>query len=144
MVCLDTMGQDREFTDQEKRFALETVQRYIEIWEKSEQDNLTADRDRRIELVSGEAADPEQDAEAMTEFQEKAENFVWKKNDSDKIYFNRHVTEEEYVPDEELVQIENKYKYLSIIANRFKDSKEWNGFIDNLKEYRVMRYPQIF
>ena len=26
VVCLDTMGQDREFTDEEKRFALRTVQ----------------------------------------------------------------------------------------------------------------------
>ena len=135
------MGQDREFTEQEKRFALETVQRYIQIWEKSEQDNLTADRDRRIELLAGESGDPEQDAEAVVDFQDKIENFVWKANDSDKIYFNRHVTEEEYVADEELVSIENKYKYLAIIANRFKDAKDWNGYIDNLKEYRVMRYP---
>ena len=110
----------------------------------SERSNLIADRDRRIELLAGESGDPEQDAEAVVEFQDKIENFVWKTDDSDKIYFNRHVTEEEYVADEELVQIENKYKYLAIIANRFKDAKDWNGYIDNLKEYRVMRYPQIF
>ena len=135
------MGQDRVFSDEEKRFALETVKKYIEIWEKSEADNLTADRDRRIELQGGEGGDPEQDAEAVVDFQEKMENFTWKKDDADKIYFNRHTTEEEYVAEEELVSIENKYKYLTIIANRFKDSKDWNTYVDNLKEYRVMRYP---
>lgn len=62
------MGQDRVFSDEEKRFALETVKKYIEIWEKSEADNLTADRDRRIELLGGEGGDPEQDAEAVTDF----------------------------------------------------------------------------
>ena len=25
IICLDTLGQDRQFTDEEKRFALETV-----------------------------------------------------------------------------------------------------------------------
>ena len=69
----------------------------------SERSNLIADRDRRIELLAGESGDPEQDAEAVVEFQDKIENFVWKTDDSDKIYFNRHLTEEEYVADEELV-----------------------------------------
>ena len=33
VVCLDAMGQDREFTIEEKRFALQTVEDYIRIWE---------------------------------------------------------------------------------------------------------------
>ena len=49
------MGQDREFTIEEKRFALNTVKQYIAIWEKEERDALTADRDRRVELTHGES-----------------------------------------------------------------------------------------
>jgi len=41
IVCIDTMGQDRELTDEQKRFALSTVQKYKDIWEKVEQENLT-------------------------------------------------------------------------------------------------------
>ena len=40
VVCLDTMGQDRELTDEQKEFALTTVERFIEIWEKAEDNAL--------------------------------------------------------------------------------------------------------
>ena len=53
----------------------------------------------------------------------------------------KHITDEEYTPEEELASIENKYKYLKVIANRFLNNEEWLGYVENLKEYRVMRYP---
>ena len=37
------MGQDRKFSDDELRFALETVQFYKETWEKIENSNLLSD-----------------------------------------------------------------------------------------------------
>lgn len=43
VVCLNTMGQDREFTEEELKFALDTVQHFKECWEKSERKNLRAD-----------------------------------------------------------------------------------------------------
>ena len=46
------MGQDREFTDDERRFALETVKNFKEIWERTEQENLRRDRDRKLEIMS--------------------------------------------------------------------------------------------
>ena len=33
VVCLDTMGQDREISDEQKEFALTTIERFIQIWE---------------------------------------------------------------------------------------------------------------
>ena len=42
---MDTMGQDREFTQDEKDFALNAVFRYREHWEKFEVTKLTEDRD---------------------------------------------------------------------------------------------------
>jgi len=36
VVCLDTMGQDREFTDEQRRFALTTVRNFKDIWERTE------------------------------------------------------------------------------------------------------------
>ena len=46
VVCLDTLGQDRELTPEEKRFVLQTVKSFREIWEKTEADALRQDRDR--------------------------------------------------------------------------------------------------
>ena len=51
VVCLDTMGQDRQFTDEEKTFALTTIRKFKEAWEKEERDNLTADRDRKLGIM---------------------------------------------------------------------------------------------
>ena len=56
----------------------------------------------------------------------------------------RHITDEDFVPEEELGSIENKYKWLKVIANRFDANADWLAYVTNLKKYRVMRYPQIF
>lgn len=42
------MGQDRKFTEDEKLFALRTVQRYRDRWEQCELDNLKADIEAKI------------------------------------------------------------------------------------------------
>jgi hypothetical protein len=43
VVCMNTCGQDRQFTEDEKKFALRTVQFYRDRWEKLEEENLTSD-----------------------------------------------------------------------------------------------------
>ena len=52
VVCLDTMGQDREFSPDEKRFCLTVVQAFIKNWERAEVASLKADRDARVEVMS--------------------------------------------------------------------------------------------
>lgn len=42
------MGQDRQFTEQEKLFALRAVQMYRDRWEESEREDLKRDIDARI------------------------------------------------------------------------------------------------
>jgi len=53
VVCLDTLGQDREFSDDQRRFVLNTILKYRSIWEGEQRDNLTRDRDERLALVKG-------------------------------------------------------------------------------------------
>lgn len=48
VICLDTIGQDRELTAEQKQFALETIERFIAIWELEERVALTDDRTRRL------------------------------------------------------------------------------------------------
>ena len=50
VVCLDTMGQDREFTDDQRRFVLETVQAFKKAWEQSEVRVMDNDVDIMMEL----------------------------------------------------------------------------------------------
>jgi hypothetical protein len=48
VCCLNTMGQDRKFTEEERMFALRTVQRYRDRWERCEKDNLKSDIEAKI------------------------------------------------------------------------------------------------
>ena len=48
VVCLDTMGQDRVFTDKEKQFILESIHRYRCHWENFEKEKVAQDRDALI------------------------------------------------------------------------------------------------
>lgn len=48
VVCLDTLGQDRQLTDDQKRFALETVAKFKTAWENFDEQKLRIDRDARI------------------------------------------------------------------------------------------------
>ena len=43
VVCLNTLGQDRCFTEKEVSFAIETVKKYRDTWEKLEKKNLEHD-----------------------------------------------------------------------------------------------------
>ena len=45
VVCLDTLGQDRAFSKDEIRFALETTQFYKNTWEENERKCLQSDID---------------------------------------------------------------------------------------------------
>ena len=45
------MGQDREFTEDEKKFALRTVRDYRDRWEQVERDNLQSDIVRRVQRI---------------------------------------------------------------------------------------------
>lgn len=42
------MGQDRQFTDEQKRFVLRVVQAFRQNWERAENAALISDRDRKI------------------------------------------------------------------------------------------------
>lgn len=43
VVCLNTMGQDRKFTEDQKLAALRCVQEFSEKWEVVEKENLSHD-----------------------------------------------------------------------------------------------------
>ena len=54
VVCLNTLGQDRNFSDDERKAALRTVQQYRDIWEQNEQENLKADIEHRLDQLDAD------------------------------------------------------------------------------------------
>ena len=49
VVCLNTMGQDRRFSEEERKMALRTIQRFRNTWEEIEGNNLEKDIEAQIE-----------------------------------------------------------------------------------------------
>lgn len=49
VVCLNTMGQDRQYTNREKLFALRTIQDFRDRWEALEVENLRHDVQAKID-----------------------------------------------------------------------------------------------
>jgi hypothetical protein len=52
VVCLNTLGQDLEFSEDEKQFALKTVKMYKDTWDALEKKNL--DNDVKLYLQHGD------------------------------------------------------------------------------------------
>jgi len=88
VVCLDTLGQDRQFSDAERRFVLTTIQTYKKIWEAEQKGNLTRDRDERLTLSKGpveeEGGDaPEDKEDAMVELEKQIEEVLNTQDEGD-------------------------------------------------------------
>ena len=75
VVCLDTLGQDREFTDEQRRFVLTTIQRYQKAWEAAELKALTNDRDVKLRATAP-AEEGEEPADENTALNEEVEKIV--------------------------------------------------------------------
>ena len=74
VVCINTMGQDREFTEVEIRSALDTCKRYRDEWERIENDNLRRDIDRKLMNMQAEQIYREvNDALDLAEAEKRAE-----------------------------------------------------------------------
>ena len=51
VVCMNTLGQDREFSEEERLYALRTVQKYRDEWEAIEKKNLASDIAKKISQI---------------------------------------------------------------------------------------------
>jgi len=67
------MGQDRPFTDDQKRFVLRAVQAFKQNWERAERASLEQDRDSKIARMQ---LDPSVEQEANQAVLEQIERSV--------------------------------------------------------------------
>jgi hypothetical protein len=72
-VCLDTMGQDRQFTEEETNIALDAVARFAKNWQEQEARNLSKDINRRVEKAQEDQIFYDR---AKTKFEDIAEKWV--------------------------------------------------------------------
>ena len=84
VCCMNTMGQDRKFTEEERLFALRTIQKYRDRWEQSERDNLKADIDSKINKAETTRIYKEtHEAQDIQELEQRAEAALHLKEGSD-------------------------------------------------------------
>ena len=122
MICIDTLGQDRELTDDQKRFVLESARDFKETWIKFEKDKLTIDRDQRI-LIN--TTDKEWIADNADRLKDEEEKFV-----DDKMA----EIEETIVDDDHRALCGNKF-HLEYQCLIFKEREEFQTRLTDLKNY---------
>ena len=132
VVCVDTLGQDRELTDDQRRFILETIKQFRSIWESKEAQNLRRDRDRRIAQLdrerelneAGEAGKIQEEEEAFVEFEQG-------KRDMDEL------------PDEDSKELFIRSLRLQFTAKIFREKEDWKKNLLGLRETTVLKMPRI-
>lgn len=128
VVCLDTMGQDREFAEEEKKFVMESVKQYKEAWEQHEKDRLTEDRKLKEE-------EQDRDAEFLdkeySKVQEEEKRFVEEKITT----VTTEMDEEEKREKEDIFRCE--FKVRQITEGPFRE-----GTL-NLSKYNVVKMERI-
>lgn len=68
---MDTLGQDRQFDDDTKRFVLQTVRAFQKAWEASDRRALEADRDLKMEQLGLDQTAEQEAAQALADDVEK-------------------------------------------------------------------------
>jgi hypothetical protein len=130
VICIDTLGQDRELTDDQKRFVLKSAQDFKDTWEKFENDKIVTDRDQRISI-------------GLTDKDWLVENF------------EKLVDEEQKFVEDKVTEIEAEIRdedHKSLVSNKFrlefqsllmKERDEFKIRIEEFKNYKVIKYGKF-
>ncbi len=126
ILCLDTIGQDRIFTDEEKKFIFETVKTIKNSWENLEHSLLLKDRDLKIDLNQKEA--PYREPGVHEKLEAEEEKFI-------KDYFNQ---DNSINYDEREKQIETEFQKAKFILHSFTEDAILMELFLILKEFEVI------
>ena len=135
VVCLDTLGQDREFTDDQRRFILETIKKFISLWEEKERRFLTRDRDLRLQAIEDEKDYIDQgDYAQLNEDEDKQVEDLVQAKDNEGNGF----------PDDESKNMYGNLQRIIFTSKLFKDKEEWKKGLLNLAKCTVIRLPRLW
>ncbi len=130
VVCLDTLGQDRGFAEEQKRAVAEMVHKYKLRWEDRERLRLTSDRKLK---ESEKEKDPEFQEKVIPGLQEEEDKAVEEQIAA--LAEERELGEEEKKAKEKLIRRETKAK--SIATGALKDK------VLSINGYNVVKLPRI-
>jgi hypothetical protein len=144
VVCLDTMGQDREFTKTQRAFALKAVEKFKKYWEQFELKMLTADREA---LINEKAEDEANFSDEVVHgFKEKEDNMVENKlnppkaeegkDDDDDHHHHEPVDLEKR--NLEIVQMKLKFQ-----IDLLKDNPNFKKRFDALTTRKVVKHHKL-
>ena len=133
VVCLDTLGQDREFTEDQRRFVLRTIQEFIAIWEEKERTCLRNDIGRRTGQI-----------ERLHEFNEQGENAKLLEDEE-------HFVDEELAKrdpdtsfvDDESKDITSRAARIQFLSTLFKEREDWRKNLLSLQSATVIKMPRL-
>jgi len=128
VVCMDTLGQDREFTPEQKNHVTEMIKKYKNQWEERERIRLTSDRKLKEEE---RAKDTEFIDKSMAAVHDEEEKLV----EEQMTTVSEEMSEEDKKAREKLLHCE--YKIKQITAGNFKDR------VLALSNYNVVKMPRI-
>lgn len=128
VVCLDTLGQDRELTQEQKTLVIETVAKYRQNWEDRERLRLTNDRKIKEEEKQKEAEFAEK---LLPTIQEEEDKFVEEKVTA----LPEEMAEEEKKVRERIFRWEHKVRQIAV--GQLKERAQV------LQRYNVIKLPRI-
>lgn len=126
ILSLDTIGQDRIFTDEEKKYIFETVKTIKESWENLEKNLLLKDRDLKIDLMQKES--PYRDQAMVEKLEQEEEKYI-------KEYFT---AQEIPITDEREKQIETEFQKSRFILNCFFEDQNLLELFTVIKDFEVI------
>lgn len=130
VVCLDTMGQDRAFTDSQREFVLDSIQSFSDTWTRIENNNLRGDIQKRLDTFKKDK--DYFDGEAAHNLAAEEEKFI----------------DDYYDGLDDPVDEESKNERNPLLKLQFLQHKlcsdEWKKEILEFKNYRVVKFPRFW
>ena len=134
IISMDTLGQDRTFTDEEKAFTLEISKLIRDSMEALEKQKLENDRDLRIEFLKLEK--PLVDDWTADKIEVEEENAVKEYTNSDE-YLNKEIA------DEEGRRINEEFAKVQWSINTLT-SGDFQGVMEMFEKFEFVQYEKAF
>jgi len=138
-ICLDTLGQDREFSAQEKNYIIDTTTYMGKCWEDGERRRLTHDKELCLEIKqSSDELKERKEKELEEQCEKEIEDFLNAEENQEEQ--KEEGEEEELDEDEKTAKVEEmKYKFLvkSITGGEYYDQ------LMKLKEFNILKFPRV-
>eukprot|EP00826_Nyctotherus_ovalis_P041880 TRINITY_DN4266_c0_g2_i1.p1 TRINITY_DN4266_c0_g2~~TRINITY_DN4266_c0_g2_i1.p1 ORF type:complete len:533 (+),score=251.56 TRINITY_DN4266_c0_g2_i1:584-2182(+) len=141
-VCLDTLGQDREFTDEQKNFTTDAVKYVGKCWEDGERRRLTHDKELCLEIKhESDVLKETKEKELEEQCEKEIDDFLNPEvNEDEQQNEEQEQSKEELDEDEKAAKAEEmKYRFMvkSITTGEYHDQ------LIKLKDFNILKFPRV-